>query len=298
MWTIEETDPPCPFEFFSVMSDQSLCGMNYKQYKEVEGLCLTVIKFSDLTATCDNPIETQWRFTKMYGVTEKYKDVICKKNEEVCDVFTLYEITPEHVVFWLINSTNHVVYSRIMRPRNRNYICVDDCGYFNPDTRKVTKVDKPLKLDLLVTRKPKKASRINNDVTTKKALDEINENFTQKEEFLNEIFSSVKKRDISNKNSNGMHIPVITVEEKTVTNDIPPIEEHIARSKSEKDYIIVSIEDNTVHKEKSRRKRKKQKNLAPEDGVTLEPIVTPDLPEEVHESNEEFLNEELDLSVS
>lgn len=36
-----------------------------------------------------------------------------------------------------------------MRPGNINYVCIFDCGIFNPKTLKVSKKDAPLSLDLL-----------------------------------------------------------------------------------------------------------------------------------------------------
>lgn len=65
-------------------------------------------------------------------------------------------MSPEQVTFRIINGTNDVMYSRIMKPNNTNYICVEDCGRFNPNTRKVMKKDQPLKLDLLSSRMNKR----------------------------------------------------------------------------------------------------------------------------------------------
>nr|XP_021199769.2 uncharacterized protein LOC110383321 [Helicoverpa armigera] len=152
MWTIEERPPPCPYEFYSVVSDTDLCGVNYTQYSNIDSACPSVIKFSELTATCDNPIETYYKFSKMYGVTDSNENIICN-GKDYCEISTIYEITPQHVIFRIINSTNDVIYSRIMKPNNNNYICIDDCGRFNPDTKKVARSDKPLKLNLFSLRK-------------------------------------------------------------------------------------------------------------------------------------------------
>ncbi|XP_022830487.1 uncharacterized protein LOC111359258 [Spodoptera litura] len=153
MWTIEETPPPCPYEFFSVITDKLLCGAYYTQYTDIYTTCPSIINFSDLTATCDNPIETKWRFTKMYGMPEnqRNKHIICG-NQDSCEITTSYEITPNYVIFRIINSKNDVIYSRIMKPNYTNYICIDDCGRFNQNTKKVGNIDIPLKLTLLTTK--------------------------------------------------------------------------------------------------------------------------------------------------
>uniref|UniRef100_A0A2H1VNV6 SFRICE_013007 n=1 Tax=Spodoptera frugiperda TaxID=7108 RepID=A0A2H1VNV6_SPOFR len=152
MWTIEEKAPPCPYEFFSVITDKRLCGAYYTQYTDTRTSCPSIINFSDLTSTCDNPIETKWRFTKMYGVAEdsKNKNIICD-DQDSCEIITSYEMTPNYVIFRIINSTNDVIYSRIMKPNHMNYICIDDCGRFNQNTKKIGKIDIPLKLNLLTT---------------------------------------------------------------------------------------------------------------------------------------------------
>lgn len=38
-----------------------------------------------------------------------------------------------------------------MKPNHMNYICIDDCGRFNQNTKKIGKIDIPLKLNLLTT---------------------------------------------------------------------------------------------------------------------------------------------------
>ncbi|KAF9418152.1 hypothetical protein HW555_004962 [Spodoptera exigua] len=92
MWTIEERPPPCPYEIFSVITDKQLCGAYYNQYTDMNTACPSIINFSDLTASCENPIETKWRFTKMYSVPEKRKqrNIICG-NQDSCEIITHYE---------------------------------------------------------------------------------------------------------------------------------------------------------------------------------------------------------------
>ena len=100
------------------MSDEKFCGASITQYKDTTHNCPSVIKFSDLTATCDNPIETQWQFKKMYGITETHEDVICE-NQDVCDIFTSYEVsfvilqeTLYRYIFWRqsINETLFITF--------------------------------------------------------------------------------------------------------------------------------------------------------------------------------------------
>lgn len=172
-------------------------------------------------------------------------------------------------MFRIINSTNDVIYSRIMKPKNRNYICVKDCGRFNPNTRKVTKVDKPLKLDLLVKRKRKKA----------KVQKGKNEKVTKRGVSLQDINVSVTNRAVSyENNNNGMHGTYGRhATKKKKKEDLNKIlsEDVKSESNSQNDYIIVSIEQKAPHKVKSRR-QKKPKLIEFGEGVTVQPNVTPE----------------------
>lgn len=43
-----------------------------------------------------------------------------------------------------------------MMKNNVNYMCVKDCGHYDPHTKTVSKLDKPMKLNLLSSRKNKR----------------------------------------------------------------------------------------------------------------------------------------------
>lgn len=121
-----------------------------------------------------------------------------------------------------------------MKPKNKNYICIEDCGRFNPVTKKVAKRDgKPLKLNLLA-RKMKRNDLLNETIMKTALLNEINENLTKHEGFmkrndkkreklLNEINDIVAKRKVLFNESNEGDTTVIV----TKINDNVTKREHL-----------------------------------------------------------------------
>lgn len=45
-----------------------------------------------MQSSCDNPIETAWRFSKLYGTSGEYDNIICQGKDD-CEIFTLYEVS-------------------------------------------------------------------------------------------------------------------------------------------------------------------------------------------------------------
>ncbi|XP_045783398.1 uncharacterized protein LOC123879637 isoform X2 [Maniola jurtina] len=148
-WVIEEKPPPCPYEIFSVKTDWEICAVKYNQYPDPNSSCPSVINRLDLKAACDNPIKTRWRIARKFDeVSERNTiDVICQGREN-CEISTLYTILPDMVVFRIINSTNHIIYSRVMKTGFKNYICIDDCGRIDPKTNLISRKEQPYRLDL------------------------------------------------------------------------------------------------------------------------------------------------------
>ncbi|XP_023938438.2 uncharacterized protein LOC112046152, partial [Bicyclus anynana] len=109
--------------------------------------CPTVINRLDLKSACDNPIKTRWRITTNYAVSERTVNVICQ-GQENCEITTIYTIKSDAIVFKIVNSTNDIFYSRVMKSGNRNYICIDDCGKIDPHTNIISKRQQPYHVDL------------------------------------------------------------------------------------------------------------------------------------------------------
>ncbi|XP_031767660.1 uncharacterized protein LOC113520889 [Galleria mellonella] len=147
-WVIEE--PPCPYEFLSVINKDKLCAISWFQLNNITSKCPLLISFSDLN-TCDNPIVTKYKLRRIYNkVSERRSTVMfmCKWRED-CEFSTFYAIFPEFILFQIINSTNHIIYSRIMRSGRKNYVCIENCGYMDPNSKKNVKNYKSLRKHLL-----------------------------------------------------------------------------------------------------------------------------------------------------
>lgn len=143
-----------------------------------------------------------------------------------------------------------------MKPKNKNYICIEDCGRLNPNTKKVAKSDKPLKLDLLTVRKTKRENvqndlndsitsvttinilkEMTNEELTKKLLIkadipiEVDDKVTKKKDVLNEMNDNVpkkqgvpnsyhqKRKKVFNKVNEGLHSPT-KVMKQDIVNEI------------------------------------------------------------------------------
>ncbi|CAG5000195.1 unnamed protein product [Parnassius apollo] len=166
-WVIEEKPPPCPYEIMSMVNDNQICTAHYTQYNNLSDLCPTLMNLNDLLATCHNPIETEWKITRKYNDhdAEKTLAVICGGRDS-CRIFTSYTVLPDSILFRIINETNHVIYSRVMKNGQRNYVCVEDCGVLDNATKSVIKLEKPFILNLL-DYASHKSKREDNTVTTK-----------------------------------------------------------------------------------------------------------------------------------
>ena len=78
-----------------------------------------------------------------------------------------FQILPDTIVFRIINSTNHIIYSKLMKNGKKIYICTNDCGKLDHITKKVVVGDEPLSLNLLNNKKKReeiyeKSSKISN----------------------------------------------------------------------------------------------------------------------------------------
>lgn len=72
----------------------------------------------------------------------------------------MFQINPDHVGFKIINSSNHITYSRVMKSTGENYACLKNCGIFDRKTNTVRKAEKPLKLNLLPNKKIEKREKL------------------------------------------------------------------------------------------------------------------------------------------
>ncbi|CAK1592289.1 unnamed protein product [Parnassius mnemosyne] len=147
---IEEKPPPCPYEILSMTNDNQICTVYYTQYNNLSGLCPTLVNLNDLSETCRNPIETEWKITRKYNDNdaETTLAVICGGRKS-CHIFTSYMVLPDSIIFRIVNETNHVIYSRVMKKGQKNYACIEDCGVLDNETKSVIKLEKPFILNLL-----------------------------------------------------------------------------------------------------------------------------------------------------
>ncbi|XP_045508868.1 uncharacterized protein LOC123704531 [Colias croceus] len=147
-WVIEEKPPPCPHEIFSLTDSKTLCVVNYTGFHNASQSCPSKIHLEELLETCNNPIMTKWRIQRNYSAADQSAIDVCQGSES-CEMTTIYTINKDSIIFRLINSTNHIFYSRVMKSGNKNYACDEDCGYFNPLTQAIRKNNQHLVLNLL-----------------------------------------------------------------------------------------------------------------------------------------------------
>ncbi|XP_050676854.1 uncharacterized protein LOC126973567 [Leptidea sinapis] len=99
-----------------------------------------------------------WRYLK----NDKNASVIYYKSVGNFNVscpkcqYSAYWIKPDLIMFKMINSSNHIFFSRIMKPANKNYVCVNDCGLWDPNTKKVLKKESKVVLNLMNHRQKNK----------------------------------------------------------------------------------------------------------------------------------------------
>ncbi|XP_030030759.2 uncharacterized protein LOC115447705 [Manduca sexta] len=169
-WTIEDK-PPCPYEIFSIKEENEICAKYYTQYTTTDD-CPSIIKFENLSVSCDNPIETKWQITRDYRNIKYFPAFICN-GKEYCEMTTIYTIDQQGISFRIINSSNNIIYSRIMRNGGKNYACIDDCGYWDPNTKKISSQQHPLSFDLLGKNKKKREDIYGTTVTTLKSSKQL-----------------------------------------------------------------------------------------------------------------------------
>ncbi|VVC91287.1 unnamed protein product [Leptidea sinapis] len=138
-WIIEENPPPCPYEIISIQNPRNICTIHYNEiYKPLQSCRFITIE--RILETCNNPVETKWRIIRDYSVVPDLD----------------LDIKPDLIMFKMINSSNHIFFSRIMKPANKNYVCVNDCGLWDPNTKKVLKKESKVVLNLMNHRQKNK----------------------------------------------------------------------------------------------------------------------------------------------
>ncbi|XP_022126458.2 uncharacterized protein LOC111001064 [Pieris rapae] len=163
-WIIDKS-PPCPYEIYSLIQPKTLCVINITQYYKPFESCPQIISLDKLMETCSNPLETKWRILRNYSGSEN-SIKICQ-GRDTCEITTLYSIKQDSITFRIVNSTNQIIYSRVMKSGQMNYACVDDCGYITPH-HDIVKNDKHnIVLDLLHNLKNKRENLKENFITSK-----------------------------------------------------------------------------------------------------------------------------------
>ncbi|XP_073966836.1 uncharacterized protein [Choristoneura fumiferana] len=149
-WAIEDKPPSCSFEIFSTTGKNQLCIGNFWELKKGNFTsCPTTATFQELSQ-CNNPIITKVRVSPDYSITvsERASTVICQ-GREMCEFSTYYKIDSGMIIFRIINSSNDVIYSRIMKPDGENFACTEDCGHFDFETTILTRKENHVILNLL-----------------------------------------------------------------------------------------------------------------------------------------------------
>ncbi|XP_046976230.1 uncharacterized protein LOC124542307 [Vanessa cardui] len=208
-WVIEEKPPKCSYEILSLKTNWELCIVNNAQYYNPFDVCPSVITVRDLRISCGDFIETVWRITKTYNVPERSTTVICQGREN-CEVSTLYSIHNDSIVFRIIDSTNNVFYSRAMKSDNKNFVCYDDCGIFNPVTKEIKKREGPFVYDLLQNNKNKRDDKyVNPKKEYKKKSTPLNfKGVTKSVHLLNNVlhYKDQRQNEDGNLQANLSHI--------------------------------------------------------------------------------------------
>lgn len=60
-------------------------------------------------------------------------------NSFVIIVYFLFQFQKHQIIFRVVNKENKIIYSRIMKKNEKNFACVDDCGYIHIDTMIIQK---------------------------------------------------------------------------------------------------------------------------------------------------------------
>ncbi|XP_063544972.1 uncharacterized protein LOC134753128 isoform X2 [Cydia strobilella] len=156
-WVIEDKQPRCSYEILSFKNNNELCVAHFWQLNKANSnSCPAVIPLNEISS-CGVPMITKYVVNADYltNVSERTLPAICQTWER-CEFSTVYAVNPESIVFRIINTTNNIIYSRIMEKNRKKYVCVDNCGIFNFDTLSATRNEEHLVLNLLNSNKKKR----------------------------------------------------------------------------------------------------------------------------------------------
>ncbi|XP_048002898.1 uncharacterized protein LOC125239377 [Leguminivora glycinivorella] len=156
-WVIEENQPKCSYEILSFRNRNEVCVAHFWQLNTAKhNSCPVVIPLNEIFG-CGIPMITKYVVNADYSknVSERTLPTFCK-TREMCEFSTVYAINPESIVFRVINTTNDIIYSRIMKRNRKKYVCIDNCGIFNFDTLSATRKEDHLVLNLLNSNKKKR----------------------------------------------------------------------------------------------------------------------------------------------
>ncbi|KAL0858478.1 hypothetical protein ABMA27_012347 [Loxostege sticticalis] len=128
-WIIEEDQIKCPYEIYSMVNKNQICVANYSQMEKIHEKCPSVASLTDLVISCGNPIKTMYRVTKTLShfISERNQTDICG-GREYCGISTFYRINEDYITFRILDSSNDIIFSKIMKPDMKNFACVTNCG--------------------------------------------------------------------------------------------------------------------------------------------------------------------------
>ncbi|XP_061727129.1 uncharacterized protein LOC133532458 isoform X2 [Cydia pomonella] len=201
-WVIEDNQPRCSYEILFFKNSKELCIAHFWQLNKANSNSCPVVIPLDEIYSCGVPMITKYVVNPDYSknVSERTLPAICQTRER-CEFSTVYAVTPESIVFRIVNTTNNIIYSRIMKKNRKKYVCVDNCGIFNFDTMSAIRKEDHLVLNLLNSNKKKRDNprpkynkntrqkfksvnlKLNNGAFNKNDLLEYNNNYNS-EQFL------------------------------------------------------------------------------------------------------------------
>ncbi|XP_063392109.1 uncharacterized protein LOC134677564 [Cydia fagiglandana] len=156
-WVIEDKQPRCSYEILYFKNNKELCVAHFWQLNKARSnSCPAAIPLNEISS-CGVPMITKYVVNADYSknVSERTLPAICQTRER-CEFSTVYSVNPESIVFRIVNTTNNIIYSRIMKRNKKKYVCVDNCGIFNFDTLSATRKEDHLVLNLLNSNKKKR----------------------------------------------------------------------------------------------------------------------------------------------
>ncbi|XP_026325669.1 uncharacterized protein LOC113234543 [Hyposmocoma kahamanoa] len=222
-WALEVEPVQCPYEIFSMKNANNVCVTDVKHFAKGKQ-CTKYTRLKTLKNNCNNPIITKWRFTKTYDILERNlpeSSAICQGREK-CEVTTIYQFQPHQIIFRVVDEKNLIIYSRVMRKNEKNFACVDNCGYFDIDNMLVQKT--PVTIS-------KKLNAVKDHHTYEQSTcNSPNEETTQKLQFIEEqpIINWKSHEFKFNNTVNQRYVSATKQASEPVTNDNKEIP--IARS--------------------------------------------------------------------